>query len=114
MTNRSLAAFALVLLTIAGGTFAVSAQDEPTPAAKNAVSVEVAGFGYDVDGDEPLTACVTETRIDLNGSFATLMVFGRQINEAIVPIGVLQTRSSAAIDGADVGDCFVLVADDAA
>lgn len=110
--NRPIAALALVLLLVIGGAFAASAQDEPTPAAKNSVSVEVAGFGYDVDGDEPLTACVTETRDDVNGSFATLMVFGRQINEAIVPIGVLQTRSSAAIDGADVGDCFVLVADD--
>ncbi len=105
----SLVTAALVIFTgaaILSGP--VMAQDTPPPAAAPTVKVPVGPYDFEVDGNEPLTACVVERRESLAGTFVSLQVLVRLESGDIVPLSAYTTRSTAVLADAHVDDCFTL------
>ncbi len=91
--------------------FAQETPVPPTPAppaaAKN-VTVPLGAYDFVVNGDEPLTACVTERKEALDGIFVTLQLFVRLDGGDVVPFAAFPTRATGALADAHVEACFVL------
>ncbi len=109
-------ALALTMLVV---PLAASAQPEtpppppattpvPDPGDAETVTVDVGEFMLELSANEALTACVIEARTDLDGAYTTVVVFVRGMDDVVYPLGRYETRATAALDGAIVGDCRVL------
>jgi hypothetical protein len=107
--TRWLAVLMLFALAIAPGFWIAQAQDEaetdPGDTPPTLVTVDVGGYEYSLDGDEPLSACVQESRVDFEGTYAQVIVFVRHLDGTIYPLGTYSTRATAGLAGVEVGDC---------
>ena len=63
---------------------------------------------YELGEDEPLTACVQETRTDFERTTARVIVFARLEDGSVAPLGTFATAATAALEGVAVGDCRTL------
>jgi hypothetical protein len=101
----------LSLLLLGTLTTPVLAQEEgdKTPAP---IIVAVGNNQYAIDGNQPLTGCITERIESTTGIYVDILVFARQEDGTIRVMGeVDNTRATAAVADAHVDDCFVLTAE---
>lgn len=103
---------ALLLCVVLPGSVAgiASAQQgsEIATAQPTTVTVDLGEWTYELNGNEPLSACVQETRVDYEGTYATLLVFVRHLDGTVAPLGTFTSRATAALEQAAVGDCLTL------
>lgn len=99
----------LLLVTVFGLIRGASAQQgSETPPQGRTVSIDIGQWTYELDEDEPLTACVQETTTDFERTTARVIVFARLQDGAFAPLGTYTTEATAALAGIAVGDCRVL------
>jgi hypothetical protein len=108
--TRPLAALTLVLALLLGGVWAAQAQTTVAtpPADGGSVDVPLGQFVFSVDGDQALTACVTERRESMTGIFVTLQLFTRLESGDVVPSVAYATRATGVLAEAHVEQCFLL------
>lgn len=81
----------------------VAAQPPPSH-----VTIEYGDHEFTIDGNEPLVSCIVAQRADLDGRYATLAVWVRNVNGVYDLVSEKETRQTGAIAGLGVGDCVTL------
>lgn len=97
--------FVMMLAPVLPRLIVAAQQETPTPTV---VSVEMGGYTFDIDGDEAIHGCVVGERADLDGQYATVMVLARHLDGRFYPLGTVETRATADLARAAMGDCLTL------
>lgn len=110
-----LAALVIAIIALVLMALPLFAQEETTPEpaaepepAADLVTVTVPGFGYQLDGDEPLQACVIKTETTTQGSWVTAQLWWRNESGDFIDLGQRSTRATGPFEGAFVDLCLGL------
>lgn len=106
--SRTLVLLAALAVLLGLGGIASAQQGSETPTPDRVVSIDIGQWTYELNEDEPLSACVQETRTDFERTTARVIVFARLEDGAVAPLGTFTTNATAALEGVAVGDCRVL------
>ncbi len=98
----------LALVLLLGLATTAVAQDtaDPGDGAPTTVEVEVGEYVLEVNPLAIINSCVVETRVTLDGKWATLTVFGRKEDGVFTELGTFTTRDTGDLQAVGVGNCL--------